>query len=141
MSGTPKDPFAHQNKDLDDLKREYGTEAPLPSGQIPVTWQDGHTGAKLKGRPLIVVPDAAENDLFSSSNRQICGGCKFFDLESGRKEIVRQRFAEKLLNEFEWKLKHVGSPDQIGLCGQSGGQLATTFISKACDHYRPRSRR
>lgn len=137
---TTRDPFAHQTADLETLRNKLGNTA--PGNAIPVTWKNGHTGQKMKGRPLIVLPDAEEAELFSARSRQICGGCKYFDLETGRKEMSRQGFAQKLVHEYDWKLRHLGAdPEAIGLCGASGGKTATSVISKACDQYRERGRR
>jgi hypothetical protein len=67
----------------------------------------------------------------------ICGFCRYFDLENGRKEIVRQRFAERLVYDEQWKLRHLGAPvDTLGLCGASNGEVATSFVSKGCDQFR-----
>jgi hypothetical protein len=111
-------------------------EAPA---SLPTQWKDGHTGESAPGNPVqIVSPDAEEIAVFSNPRANVCGNCKFFDLQAGRKEIVRQRFGEKLVREFEWKLRHLGaSPDAIGLCGQSGGETAVSYVSKSCDQFRP----
>jgi hypothetical protein len=93
----------------------------------------------LRGRDArIVAPSDQEvADFAVSQRRTTCGSCKHFDLENGREEIIRQRFAERLVLEEKWQLKHLGAPiEAIGLCGASGGEMATTFLSMACDQYR-----
>jgi hypothetical protein len=119
--------------DREQLNREY---AGVQESGLPTVLESG--GRQFRGHNLQLVT-ADEVATFGNSRVATCGSCKFFDLESGRKEIVRQRFGEKLVKDYEWKLKHLGAdPDAIGLCGASGGECATTFVSKACDQYRPR---
>lgn len=116
---------------------EQQTQAPAT---LPSVWKDGEGGDLLPGKRVHVIrPDAGEVAAFSNPRANVCGACRFFDLENGRKEIVRQRFGERLVKEFEWKLRHLGaSPDAIGLCGQAGGEMAVSFVSKSCDHFRPK---
>jgi hypothetical protein len=119
--------------DREKLATEY---ARVTDTGIPTFLESG--GQRLRGRSLQQVT-AAEVAAFGSPRAAVCGSCKFFDLENGRREIVRQKFGEKLVKDYEWKLKHLGAePDAIGLCGASGGEIATTFVSKACDQYRVR---
>ncbi len=144
MSGSdkpgPRDPFDREMPDLATLRNKYGNT--LPGNSIPVTWKDGHTGQKMKGKPLIILPSAEDAELYSARQAKTCGGCRFFDLETGRKEIVRQRFAEKLEREYDWRLRHLGAnPEALGLCGASGGQTMTAVHNKACDQWRERGRR
>jgi hypothetical protein len=119
--------------DREQLAHEY---AGVQDSGIPTFLESG--GQRLRGRSLQRVTPG-EVAVFSSPRAVTCGSCKFFDLENGRKEIVRQKFGEKVVKDYEWKLQHLGAdPDAIGLCGASGGEIATTFVSKACDQYRPR---
>ena len=127
----------------EQLAHEYGPALDhqgLEPASLPSVWKDGVTGQETRGRPLHVLqPDEEEVRAFSNPRANVCGACKYFDLENGRKEIVRQRFGEKLVREFEWKLRHLGaSPDAIGLCGASGGETAVSFVSKSCDQFRPK---
>lgn len=128
-----KEQLAHEYEPA--LQRR--AEAPA---SLPTQWKDGHTGESAPGNPVLIAsPDAEEIQAFSSPRANVCGNCRFFDLENGRKEIVRQRFGEKLVLEFEWKLRHLGADvDAIGLCGQSGGETAVSFVSKSCDQFRPK---
>lgn len=116
--------------------------APQPTG-IPTVWQDGASGQKFAGKPAAVhIATAGETEqLAAIGGTFICGFCKYFDLENGRKEIARQRFAERLVNDEQWKLRHLGAPiDTIGLCGASNGEVATSFVSKGCDQYRQKGK-
>lgn len=132
MSNDKRDPFEVDTSREDLAKRYDGANV----GGLPVAWKDGTTG-KTQLRQTLVQPTAQEHAAFSSKHAEVCGNCKYFDLESGRKEIVKQRFAEKLVKEYEWQLRHLGaSPDAIALCGASGGELAVIFVSKSCDQFR-----
>lgn len=123
---------AAEGPDRQQLTHEYAGA----QGGLPTYMESG--GTRIEGRRLQPVT-SGEVAVFGSPRATTCGSCKFFDLENGRKEIVRQKFGDKLVRDYEWKLKHLGAdPDAIGLCGASGGEMATTFVSKACDQYRPR---
>lgn len=121
----------------EQLAAEYGDAKPLPGIPTTMTAGDGHV--RLPMAPTrVITPDSGEVELYGDQRAKICGHCKFFDLETGRRELVRQRFGERLVREYEWQLKHVGDLDALGLCGASGGEMATQFPSKACDQYRPK---
>lgn len=122
---------AVEGPDREQLNYEY--QHAVHKG-LPTYMESG--GQRVQG-PSLVQVTPREAAIFGSPRARTCGSCKFFDLENGRKEIVRQKFGEKVVRDFEWKLKHLGAdPDAIGLCGQSGGEMATTFVSAACDQYR-----
>lgn len=130
--------FRRATTTVEQLEAEYaGTQ---PSGELPSQWKDGRSGTSVAGKPVQVhAPSPEDIHAFGSPRAQTCGQCRYFDLENGRKEIVHQRFGEKLVKEMEWKLKHLGADvDAIGLCGASGGEMAVTFVSGACDQFRPR---
>ena len=109
---------------------------------LPTTWKDGNSGASMRGRGARVLhaPTDADIKSYGAGNMAVCGHCKYFDLEEGRKELVRQRFGEMLVREHEWKLKHLGDVDTLALCGASGGETCVAFVSAACDQFRPRKR-
>jgi hypothetical protein len=108
---------------------------------LPTTWKDGTTGHTIKGRGArVITPSGADIKSYGEGNMAVCGHCKYYDLESGRKELVRQRFGEMLVREHEWKLKHLGDVDTLALCGASGGETCVAFVSAACDQFRPRKR-
>lgn len=117
-------------------------------GSLPVVWKDGHTGTRMRGAdaPIEVADEKAVN-AYSNPHQTTCGTCKYFDLEHGQAEIVKQRFAERLVREDKWQLHHLGAPlEMVGLCGAHGtgnteGEMATTSVSKACDQYRPTTSR
>ena len=135
----PAPPFEKPTS-REELKARYDGVEATPLG-LPVNWTDGETG-KTHFQTRLATPDAHERMVFGSPRAQTCGNCKYFDLENGRVEILRQRFAEKLVREYEWKMKHLGAPpDAIGLCGASAGGgggdlMAVTFVSAACDQFR-----
>jgi hypothetical protein len=130
------DPFKGATTSLEQLRSEFGN-APPQSG-LPVSFRDGEGRTHLRGsNAKVITPDGNEVQVFSDPRAQVCGNCKYFDLESGRREIIRQKFAETLVKDYEWKMHHLGAPvDAIALCGASGGSLAITFVSKACDQFR-----
>jgi hypothetical protein len=103
-----------------------------PESSLPVV-----ENGKRVSSAQVHQPSARELKLYQDGNIKVCGNCKFFDLESGRREMIRQRFPERLVKEQEWKIHHLGAKlDELGLCGASGGSTATGFMSKACDQYR-----
>src|SRR5512146_501941 len=117
------DPFKSASTPLEQLRAEFGN-VPPQSG-IPVSFRDGEGRTHLRGsNAKVVAPDGNEVQIFSDPRAQVCGNCKYFDLESGRREIIRQKFAETLVKDYEWKIHHLGAPvDAIALCGASGGSL------------------
>ncbi len=144
----PNEPFekaAYDGPSAEQLDHEYAPalEEQARARTLPSVWKDGKTGETSPGKHLhVIAPDEHEVEAFSNPRANICGACRYFDLENGRKEIVRQRFGEKLVQEFEWKLRHLGAnPDAIGLCGAAGGELAVSFVSRSCDQFRPKRNR
>lgn len=135
---TESDLFRNATATKEDLEADLHGAGAVTKVGVPTTWANADGSAVVRGEPTqVITPSAQQIEAFKESPRAVCGHCKYFDLENGRKEIVRQRFAERLVHDQEWKLKHLGGPpDSIGLCGASGGELATTFVSKACDQYR-----
>jgi hypothetical protein len=131
-----EDPFKKVSISREQLAHEY--KGVIPQSGIPVAYRDGSGKTHLRGSNApIVAPDGRELETFANPRAQVCGNCKYFDLESGRREIIRQRFAEQLVKEYEWKMHHLGAPvDSIALCGASNGELAITFVSAACDQFR-----
>jgi hypothetical protein len=122
----------------DDLADEFRGRRPAPPEALPTVWESG--GQQYAGAPTPVIRASPEDVAqFADIARPnfICGFCKYFDLEDGRKEIARQRFAERIVHDEQWKLRHLGAPiDTIGLCGASNGEVATSFVSKGCDQFR-----
>ncbi len=135
------DPFAGAAASQEELAARYDGAVPTIAG-LPVNWTD--QSGKTHLRSMLATPNAHDVAAFANPRATTCGACKYFDLESGRKEIMRQRFAEKLVKDYEWQLKHLGAPvDAIAICGASaaggGGELlAITFMSKSCDQFRPK---
>jgi len=126
---------------LEDLKQDYATSTPTKVG-LPTTWRNSDGAVSLPGprASVIEAPTAREVQSYGiDTPRNVCGECKYFDLEKGRVEIAKQRFLERVTRDEKWKLKHLGGPvDALGLCGASGGEKATFYVSKSCDQYRPR---
>ena len=125
-----------ENKSAEDLQRE-NAGAQVTEGGIPVMWGNS-AGQKLRGQDArIKTPSQQEQAM--SQTRTTCSQCEYFDVKNGRKEIVRQRFAEKLVLEYEWALRHVGgSVDHLALCGRSNGELCVTSMTPICDGFRER---
>lgn len=142
MNGNPKSPDEKlaeaQVGDLDDLHAKYDNVQLVDA--LPTHWRDQAGQTHLAGRPTsVIAPSGGDVRAFGGQHYDTCGHCRYFDLESGRKEILRQKFGEKLVNEYEWKLKYLGPLDSVGLCGASGGELAVTHLSKSCDQFRRKS--
>jgi hypothetical protein len=139
MSKSPDEKLAEaQVGDLDDLHAKYDKVQLVNA--LPTQWRDKAGATHLAGKPTPVIAPTGEDVVaFSGTQLNTCGHCRYFDLESGRKEILRQRFGEKLVSEYEWKLRYLGPLDSVGLCGASGGELAVTHLSRACDQFRRRT--
>lgn len=140
------DPFKHAQAagvELEQLQ-QIATDAQPTKFGIPTTWREAD-GPIVRQGPMAQVVGATPQDVrqyIDDAPKATCGSCRYFDLELGRKKIIEERFAEKLVHEHGWKMHHLSvPPDSIGLCGASGGQMATTIISKSCDQYRPFSTR
>lgn len=125
-----------QTKTLNQLDAEHANDVPAGSS-LPVIWKDGATGKKMKGRPLTVVPTEEEVARLSSPRAATCGTCKYYDLEGGRKEIIEQRFLERLVQEEQWKVHHLGDISSAGVCRERPS-MVVTYVSSACESYRQR---
>jgi hypothetical protein len=135
----------HSGGELEEqlIDAEHLARQSREEGGVPVHYQDGAGKVHLEGPRLVQTASGHQIDSFSALPSRTCGTCRFFDLKKGQEEMVRQRFAERLVLEENWSLKHLGAPlDHAGLCGASGGTLATTTVSDAgsCEGYRPRGR-
>lgn len=132
-----------ENKDIETLAHE-ARNAQYQQLGLPVQWRDGEDSNRFSSGAFapIVRPDATDVQNYAKPPSRTCGSCSKFNIGSGRKKIVEQRFGETLVRDHRWQLKHLGVPlDHVGLCGESDGKLATTTISNAdrCDGYRKRS--
>lgn len=129
-----------ENKPVEVLERE-NAGAQVTEGGIPVMWGNS-AGRKLRGRDASIKTPSQQEQEMAVHTRVTCSACVHFDIKEGRKEIVKQQFAEKLVLEYEWALRHLGgSVDHLGLCGQSNGELCVTSVSPACDNFRERKGR
>lgn len=133
------DEFRKAAASPEELEHDLQHQTPDFSG-LPTAWRDKAGKTHLKGAPAqITTPNRDQIALYGLERAFVCGHCKYFDLEEGRKEIVRQDFGRVLVRDYEWAMKHLGStPDSIGLCGASGGETATSYFTKACDQFRDR---
>jgi len=123
-----------QQTSQEELEHRY--KGAVPATGLPTTFRDAEGRVHMHGRDTRIVQPSRQEIASLTDAREVCGHCKYFDLENGRKEIIRQRFGEKLVKEFEWKLRHLGAPiDAMALCGASGGQTAVAFVSKSCDQF------
>lgn len=134
---------AHADKgELEDKLTEVATSMQPERGGIPLSFRDGDGKVHLKGGQLVqATPHDIEN--YTQAPTRVCGTCRHFKLKEGQKKMMDERFAERIVLEEEWKLHHLGAPlDHFGVCDASGGQMATTTVSKAddCASYRPRNR-
>lgn len=134
---------AYEDRPLEELQHETEQATPRKMG-LPVTWETRDLPA-MKG-PDARVTLASEEEVATFADpdmRATCGSCVYFELEAGRRQIIAERFAERLVQEQEWQLKHLAvPPEMLGVCGASnagsGAELCTTIISKSCDNYRER---
>jgi hypothetical protein len=129
----------HRGPDQNDLSAMIERAMREPEGTLPSELRgDG----SARGNPVeIVRPDSKDmHDL--GSQHDVCGHCRYFDLESGRKEIVQKKLGTLLVQTYEWQMRHLGvSADQLALCGASGGETLVATVSKACDQFRARAGR
>ncbi len=137
------DPIARATTSEEALAHEIKHRGPPKELGVPVHWEDAAGKTHLRGRDARVVAASPQEVAdFAEPPTTVCGDCKHFDLETGRREMARQRFAERIVRDEGWQMKHLGAPpDALGLCGASGGETATSFASKSCDQYRPKRRR
>lgn len=132
----------YEARELEDLQAETSHATPQKLG-LPTTWRDAEGPVVLPGRHTpIIRPTPSDVEAFGADGgRATCGSCQHFDIERGRDKIIEERFAERLVREQEWQLKHLGvPPDMLGMCGLSD-DMVTTIISKSCDQYREARRR
>lgn len=124
--------------DLETVQREAFESTVQQS--LPIMWKDGAGKTHLKGTNAIVTATGEDVRQFGKAPGRVCGTCRFFDLEKGRTEMLRQKFPQRMVKDERWSLRYFGVPlSHVGLCGASGGEKATTSISNAgvCDQYRP----
>lgn len=108
---------------------------------LPVNWSNNGAAPVSQTTAAIVGPDGNALGAFGASPNRVCGECKKFNLERGRKEMMAQRFAERLVRDDRWQLHHLGVPmDHIGMCEESGGTMVTCSVSNAdnCAGYKKR---
>ncbi len=127
-----------EGRDLEELQQLASGARPTKMG-LPTTWQNRDGGVVIRGRDAPIVSEATEGEVQSFGVPSLtCGSCKYFDIEAGRKKIIEERFAERLVLEEEWQLRHLGVPaDSLGMCARTD-DMATTIVSKACEQYVPK---
>jgi hypothetical protein len=129
--------------DLETKLTETERMQPMRGG-LPVQYRssDGKTHLRGTNAPVVHTATAQEVENFTQVPSRTCGLCRYFELEKGREKIVRERFAERVVLENEWKLHHLGAPlDHMGVCGASNGTMATSTMADAgsCEGFRPRT--
>ncbi len=103
---------------------------------LPIMNSDGARISSAQVR----APNRRELQIYADGTVKTCGSCKHFDVETGRKKMIEQRFPERLVREQDWKLRHLGAKlDELGLCGMSGGTMVTSFMAKSCDQYKEKA--
>lgn len=134
----------YENADMEELQARVEQATPHRLG-LPTQWRNMDRSVDIPGPNAAVVPATQEEvrQFVDDAPRATCGACKFFNNTSGRQAMIDQRFAERVVNEQEWQLKHlfVTPPEHVGVCDASGGELATTMVSKCCDQFRERGGR
>jgi hypothetical protein len=128
----------HRGKDRDETAMEALT-TPITQA-LDTTWQDAAGKTHLKGAPTLIKTATGEDVAkFGFAPSRVCGTCKYFNVDQGRKEIVRQGFFTKLVQDYGWQKKFLGvDATHLAVCGASGGEVCVTSISNAgsCDQYR-----
>lgn len=134
------DPFRRaksEGRSADELLELAKRATPHKLG-LKTTWGDRDNPVRGPDAS-VVLADSREVGAYGFGGHRVCGECRYFDVENGRREIIKQRFGERLVQEQEWQLKHLGVPvDSLGLCGASDGELAVTVVSKSCEQFRSR---
>lgn len=116
--------------DLDDKMHD-----PLQATQVglPVEFVDDHgrPTTRLRGRNADVVNVTAQDiENYAQAPSRVCGECRHFQLTEGRKEIVKQKFLQRLVLEDSWKMAHLGAPaDHLGVCGQRPSLVTSTIAN------------
>jgi hypothetical protein len=128
----------HHGKDREETAME-ALMTPVRQG-LPTSWHSADGKTHLKGADAQVrVANGQEVANYGFAPTRVCGTCKYFDVNNGRKEMHKQKFLHRLVRDETWKTKFLGVPvDHVGLCGASDGSKAVTSISHAgrCDQYR-----
>ena len=128
--------------DVEDKLAEAVSSMRPERGGVPLQFRDGDGKTHLPGGQLVQAT-AGDVQNYADAPVRTCGTCKHFKLKEGQKKMMDERFAERLVLEEEWKLRHLGAPlDHFGVCDASQGQMATTTVSKAddCSGYVPNKR-
>jgi hypothetical protein len=102
---------------------------------LPVDFVDdyGNPTSRIRGKNASVVKGVTQKDIenYASAPSRVCGECRHFQLNEGRREIVKQKFLQRLVLEENWKISHLGAPaDHIGICAQQPS-MATSTIADA----------
>lgn len=114
--------------------------------KLPVYYESGDVpdAPRVMGGPAAIeTPDGQAIQQYGGDGNayNVCGTCRYFDYKNGQIQIAKERFAERMVREMGWKLKHLGVPvEQMGLCAAEGDK-ATTPVSRSCDQYRPKNGR
>ena len=143
MSRDPVDPFveaAHREADLEEVQARASAASPEVMG-LPTQWRRGASGEPYQRGPdaRVHLATADEVNSFGDPRTPTCGSCVNFDLSNGRKLAIQQKFAQRLVNEEGWQLKHAltAPADSMAVCREGDGDLLVPVHAKACDHYRP----
>ena len=113
--------------------------------KVPVMWRNPDGSATRSDSPVIHPDemDPLERQMLTETFNT-CGQCKYFEHAHGQAEMRAQRFAERLVREDNWQVKHLISPlNELGVCGAhsagtgSEDQTLTGTMHKACDQFRP----
>lgn len=120
--------------DLEAKVVEAATMVPT-SGGVPVNFQGGIDDGSYysqRGRDAAVIhgATAADVDKYAIASHRTCGHCRHFQLEQGRKEMVKQKFLQRVVLDEQWKLDHLGAPtDHLGICGQKPSMVTSTVTN------------
>lgn len=100
---------------------------------VPVDFVDdyGNPTTRLPGRaPVVRGVTAKDVENYAQAPKNVCGECRHFRLAEGRKEIVKQKFLQRLVLEEHWKISHLGAPaDHVGICGQQPSMATSTIAN------------
>ena len=138
-----REAFKRANTTIEELDEAYKGAQPAPAG-VPTHFEDPGRKVRMRSKDTrVVAPNRQQLEVYGSQQVPMtCGQCEHFDLEGGRKQIIEERFAERLVREENWKLRHLGAPvDALGVCAENR-ELAVTYVSGArnCPSFRPKKR-
>jgi hypothetical protein len=115
-----------------DLDEKMADPLQATRAGVPVEFVDdrGNPTTRVRGPRADVVRGITQKDVenYANAPTRVCGECRHFQLREGRREIVKQKFLQRLVLEESWKMAHLGAPaDHLGVCGQKPSMVTSTI--------------